>query len=98
MTLKTETGDQAACSPPAATLDDARSVLPFCIVGIGASAGGLEAAKELLAALSPNTGFAFMLILHLPPQHESMLSEILARVSRVPVLEVKDGVAIAPNH
>src|SRR4051812_36773664 len=85
-------------APAAPTLDESRSALPFCVVGIGASAGGLDAAKELLSALPPDTGMAFMLILHLPPHHESMLSEILARVSRVPVAEVQNGVPIEPNR
>ena len=53
---------------------------PFPIVGIGASAGGLEAFRELLAALPEKTGLAFVLVQHLDPQHESFLAEILASV------------------
>ena len=71
-----------------------RSALPFCLVGIGASAGGLEAAKELVRALMPDAGMAYMLILHLPASHESMLADILSRVSSVPVAGVQDGMPI----
>src|SRR5688572_10558552 len=52
---------------------------PNCIVGIGASAGGLEAFEQLLKALPPNTGMGFVLVQHLAPQHESILSELLAK-------------------
>jgi two-component system CheB/CheR fusion protein len=71
---------------------------PFPIVGIGASAGGVEAFTELLSALPPNTGMAFVLLLHLPLGHESLLSEILGRVCRMPLAEVRDRVVIEPNH
>jgi two-component system CheB/CheR fusion protein len=47
---------------------------PFPIVGIGASAGGLEAFTQLLTALSPDTGMAFILLQHLAPHHESQLA------------------------
>jgi two-component system CheB/CheR fusion protein len=51
----------------------------FPVVGIGASAGGLEAVSELLAELPATTGMAFLLVQHLDPHHESLLTEILAR-------------------
>jgi two-component system CheB/CheR fusion protein len=98
MAATTDIAELAAPSSGAAVIGDARSALPFCVVGIGASAGGLEAAKELLSALPADTGMAFMLVLHLPAHHESMLSEILARVSRLPVNEVRNGVEIARDH
>jgi two-component system, chemotaxis family, CheB/CheR fusion protein len=68
------------------------------VVGIGASAGGLEAFKTLLAHLPPDAGFAVVLIQHLDPAHHSMLSEILGRTTRVPVKEAADGMAVEPNH
>ena len=70
----------------------------FPIVGIGASAGGLEAFKSLLAALAPDTGMAYVLIVHLPSQHDSMLSKILARISKLPLSEITDGVKLERNH
>src|SRR4051794_12908743 len=74
------------------------AALPFCVVGIGASAGGLEAARQLAQALAPGAGMAYMLILHLPPSHESMLAEIVGRVATVPVTQVSDGVRVERNH
>jgi len=51
----------------------------FPVVGIGASAGGLEAFRKLLAALPADTGIAFVLISHLDPTHESMMVDLLGR-------------------
>ena len=69
----------------------------FPIVGIGASAGGLEAFSQLLRALPTDIGMAFVLIQHLDPAHDSHLSEILTRTTEMPVNEVQDGMTIAPN-
>ncbi|MEO6863210.1 MAG: chemotaxis protein CheB, partial [Microcoleus sp.] len=71
---------------------------PFPIVGIAASAGGLEAFTGLLSHLPVDTGMAFVLIQHLAPDHKSLLTEILARETQMPVSEVKDGVAVEPNQ
>ncbi|SCZ57453.1 chemotaxis protein CheB [Thiohalomonas denitrificans] len=68
------------------------------IVGIGASAGGLEAATALLDALPPDTGLAFVLIQHLAPDHPSMLVDLLARHTDMPVEEAQNAVPAAPNH
>jgi two-component system CheB/CheR fusion protein len=70
----------------------------FPVVGIGASAGGLDALKELLQALPTDTGMAFVVVQHLDPTHSSMLSEILSRATKMPVTEVKDEPAVEPNH
>jgi two-component system, chemotaxis family, CheB/CheR fusion protein len=69
----------------------------FPVVGIGASAGGLEAFTQLLSHLPADTGMAFVLIQHLDPKHKSLLREILARVTAMSVLEVEDGMAVEPN-
>jgi two-component system, chemotaxis family, CheB/CheR fusion protein len=71
---------------------------PFPIVGIAASAGGLEAFMQLLGHLPIDTGMGFVLIQHLDPYHKSLLTEILARTTQMPVSEVEDGMAIAPNQ
>ncbi|MGB3267747.1 MAG: chemotaxis protein CheB, partial [Microcoleus sp.] len=71
---------------------------PFPIVGIAASAGGLEAFTGLLSHLPVDTGMAFVLIQHLAPDHKSLLTEILARQTQMPVSEVKDGVTVEPNR
>src|SRR5438552_4040234 len=64
---------------------------PFSVVGIGASAGGLEAFEQLLKALPADTGMAFVLVQHLAPKHESILSELLAKATKMPVIEVAQG-------
>lgn len=73
------------------------SATSFPIVGVGASAGGLEAFTALLAALPTDTGMAFVLVQHLDPAHPSSLTEILARVTRMPVAEITDGLSVRPN-
>jgi two-component system CheB/CheR fusion protein len=68
------------------------------IVGIGASAGGLEAFSELLRHLPPQTGMAFVLVQHLDPHHESILAELLANYTRMPVIQVLDDVRVEPDR
>jgi two-component system CheB/CheR fusion protein len=68
------------------------------IVGVGASAGGLEAISELLEALPERCGAALIIVQHLDPTHESLLTEILARRTSIPVAEARNGVAIAADH
>ncbi|MEX0899632.1 MAG: chemotaxis protein CheB [Gammaproteobacteria bacterium] len=68
------------------------------MVGIGASAGGLEAFTELLKHLPGDIGMGFVLVQHLDPEHESALTEILARHTPMPVREVTDGTKIESNH
>ena len=68
------------------------------MVGIGASAGGLEVFKRLLGDLPDDTGFAFVVVQHLDPNHHSMLAEILARATTMPVSEAADGMPVEANH
>ena len=68
------------------------------IVGVGASAGGLEAFTELLSHLPADTGLAFVLIQHLDPKHESHLTELLSRASKMPVSEVRGETRAEANH
>src|SRR6266849_4568669 len=70
----------------------------FPIVGIGASAGGLEAFTQLLKHLPTDTGMGFVLVQHLDPDHESALAQILARATSIPVREVANELQTAPNH
>src|SRR5687768_517553 len=70
----------------------------FPIVGIGASAGGLDAFTQLLQHLPSDTGMAFVLIQHLDPTHTSFLSETLAKATAMPVSEAVDGEVVQPNH
>lgn len=71
---------------------------PTAIVGVGASAGGLEAFEQLLAALPLDSGMAFVLIQHLAPKHESLLSALLGKKTRMPVVDVQEGVHVRPDH
>ncbi|MCU1292890.1 MAG: Chemotaxis protein methyltransferase CheR [Bryobacterales bacterium] len=70
---------------------------PFPVVGIGASAGGLEAFTALLKAIPADTGMAFVLVTHLDAQHDSVLAEILAPMTQIEVLNVRDDITIEPN-
>ena len=68
------------------------------VVGIGASAGGLESFEEFFRRFPIKSGVACVLVPHLDPDHVSMLSEILGRVTRMPVVEVKDQMPVVPNQ
>ena len=67
------------------------------VVGIGASAGGLEALEALFENLSPHTGAAFVVITHLSPDFKSIMDELLARRTRMPVHVVNDGDTLTAN-
>jgi two-component system CheB/CheR fusion protein len=70
----------------------------FLIVGLGASAGGIRALKEFFAQVPADSGMAYVVILHLSPDHESQLAEVLQATSAIPVSQVRDRVKVAPNH
>jgi two-component system, chemotaxis family, CheB/CheR fusion protein len=70
----------------------------FPVVGVGASAGGLEAFSSLLAHLPDSTSMAFVLVQHLDPSHTSALEEILSRTTKIPVTEVKHDELVQPNR
>ncbi|HZC02489.1 MAG TPA: chemotaxis protein CheB, partial [Gammaproteobacteria bacterium] len=72
--------------------------MSFPIVGIGASAGRLEAISELLARLPAESGLALLLVQHLDPDHESLLAEILAKKTAMPVSKVTEGMVVEPNR
>ena len=68
------------------------------IVGIGASAGGLGAVSEILAGLPSDPGMAIIVVQHLDRARDSLLSEILGRRTKLPVIEARDGMTIAASH
>ncbi|QKK33421.1 PAS domain S-box protein (plasmid) [Rhizobium indicum] len=78
--------------------DQEKSARSGLIVGIGASAGGLEAFKAFFANLPADSGMAFVLVQHLSPDHKSMLTEILGRASPIPVVEAEHGMRVEPNR
>lgn len=78
--------------------DEREAQSPFPIVGIGASAGGLEAFTQFLGHVPDQTGMAFVLVQHLDPRHESRLTDLLSRATRMPVVEATQGLAVEPEH
>ena len=71
---------------------------PLMLVGIGASAGGLEALKALLPALPSDRGLAFVIIVHLRAGQPSVMAEVLQPFSSMPVTQVTEDQEIEPNH
>lgn len=88
---KTPTSERLQPSPSMA--NDGLSV-----VAIGASAGGIEAFTELVRNLATDTGLAFVFIQHLDPTHQSILAELVAKETKMPVTEVSNGLPVAPNQ
>ena len=72
--------------------------MSFTIVGIGASAGGLESFSELIARVPASTGMAWVFVQHLDPGRRSLLAKILSKRAAFPVAEAREGVKILPNH
>ena len=72
--------------------------MSFPIVGIGASAGGLESFSELIALIPTSTGMAYVFVQHLDPGHDSLLVEILSKKAPIPVEEARDGTKILADH
>lgn len=70
---------------------------PLYIVGIGASAGGLEALDEFFNNMPADTGMAFVIVQHLDPTHKGMMPELLQRVSKMEVHQAEDGMEVRPN-
>ena len=94
-----------ASSPDPQTLAQAEAVPPQgappprgVIVGMGASAGGLEAFETFFAQMPPDSGMAFVLVQHLAPDRASLLPELLARHTRMPVLQGQAETLVAPDH
>ncbi len=98
------TGGRASERPATPTLSrSAGSALAvpasaFSIVGVGASAGGLEAFTELLKHLPLDSGMGFVLVQHLDPQHESALTQLLKRATSMPVHEVTNNLRVEANN
>ena len=87
----TNSRELAARGPPIDSQD-------FPVVGIGASAGGLDACRKLVGALAPGNGMAFVLIQHLDPTHESMMVDLLADHTSMTVRQATEGMLIERDH
>lgn len=70
----------------------------FPIVGLGASAGGLDALKAFFAEVPENSGMAYVVVVHMTPKQPSMMPDLLQKVARIPVSTVEDGQGIEPDH
>ena len=70
----------------------------FLVVGIGASAGGLEPLERFFAAVPPDSGMAFVVLQHLSPDFESRMDELLGRQTTLPIHQVTDGMAVEPER
>jgi len=70
----------------------------FPVVGIGASAGGLDAFRKLLSEVPPDSGMAYVIVQHLSPDYDSNLTEILDQVTQIPVHEIINDINLAPNN
>src|SRR5690606_3848212 len=68
------------------------------VVGIGASAGGLEAMQKLLGAMPANSGMCFVIVQHLDPTQESRLAQVLSRHTTMPVVQIEDGQRVEPDR
>lgn len=75
-----------------------RAKLAFPVVGIGASAGGLEALRAFFMACPQDSGLAYVVIQHLSPDHESLMAEILGQSTTLPVHQITHGMRVEPNH
>ncbi len=83
------------------TLDDiipTRGYGPLRVVGLGGSAGGLAALQTFFGAMPPTSGMTFVVIMHLPPEHDSLLAELLQRSTSMPVRQVQIRLKIEPDH
>ncbi|HET6460013.1 MAG TPA: chemotaxis protein CheB [Syntrophales bacterium] len=93
--------DKVISAIPAAGKRSSMGKLPderFSIVGIGASAGGLEAIEQFFTHMPPDTGIAFILIPHLDPSHASMMTDLVRRFTKIAVIEAGDGMQVEPGH
>lgn len=93
--------DQSTPAPPSSAQPLPSAPPPeqgFPIVGIGASAGGLEALELFLGAVPPACGLAFVVVQHLDPTYQGNMAELLQRATAMPVAQITDGLKVAPGH
>jgi two-component system CheB/CheR fusion protein len=95
-----KTGSNRPKAAPSSAPITGASRLPahFLVVGVGASAGGLDACRQFLRAMPANSGMAFILVQHLDPSHESMMVELLASHTTMKVHQAETGMRIEPDQ
>ncbi len=85
-------------SPAAHPEPKEQRVQPSLVIGLGASAGGIKALQQFFANVPARSGAAYVVILHLSPDHDSMLAEVLQTTASIPVEQVRERVTIEPDH
>jgi Methylase of chemotaxis methyl-accepting proteins len=80
------------------TANDKPAKNEFLIAGLGASAGGIQAFKEFFQHVPEKSGIAYVVILHLSPDHDSKLAEVLQSTTKIPVRQVTEKIKVEPNH
>jgi two-component system, chemotaxis family, CheB/CheR fusion protein len=85
---------EAAAEAP----DDASPPDGARVIGLGGSAGGIPALRKFFQAMPADSSMAFVVVLHLSPEHDSMLSEILQKETSMRVAQATDGAEVEPNH
>jgi two-component system CheB/CheR fusion protein len=71
---------------------------PAAVVGLGASAGGIAVLQQFFSDMSAESGLAFVVVMHLSPEHESNLANVIAQKTSMPVMQVNEPVKVKPNH
>ena len=95
-TLATSTTNNKTSSTKERISTDVKN--KFLIVGMGASAGGLEAFKEFFEAMPDSPGMAFVLVQHLDPTHKSLMVSLLKNHTNMVVTQVRDNTKVVPDH
>src|SRR3989440_7270660 len=71
---------------------------PAAVVGLGASAGGVAVLQQFFSDMDPESGLAFVVVMHLSPEHESNLARVIAQRTTMPVMQVNEPTKVRPNH
>lgn len=98
MTERRSRGKAASPASTVATRATSNASSEFPIVGIGTSAGGLEALQEFFQNVPPASGLAFVVVQHLDPTHKGLLVELLQRVTAMPVAQARERMRVEPDH
>src|SRR3954469_6580641 len=71
---------------------------PSAVIGLGASAGGVAPLQQFFTDMAPDSGLAFVVVMHLSPEFESQLAEVIQQKTKMPVIQVTEPVKVRPNH
>ena len=103
--MRSKTAASKKRRPPAATATESReksgsrnSKRPAFIVGMGGSAGALEAFEQFFTRMPSNSGLGFVLVTHMDPSHKGMMPELLGRCTTMSVVQVEENTPVRPNH